>query len=85
LEQIFQNLTAALKQNLDFEDPRNKWPFHPHITIAHRDLAERDFPDVWAFFREKIFERKFEADALTLLRNMEGKWEIEAQFSFLKK
>lgn len=85
LEQIFQNLTAALKQDLGFDDPRNQWPFHPHITIAHRDLDEHDFPDAWAFFQEKNFEKKFETDALTLLRNVHGKWEIEAQFPFLKK
>lgn len=82
LEQIFQNLTAALKRDFGFDDPRNHRPFRPHVTVAHRDLGERDFPGVWAFFREKKFEKKFEADAVTLLRNIQGKWEIEAQFPF---
>ena len=85
LGQIFQNLSTVLKRDLSFDDPRNRRPFYPHITIAHRDLAERDFPEVWAFFQEKVFERKFETDTLTLLRNVQGKWEIEAQFPFLKK
>lgn len=84
LGQIFQNLSTALKRDLNLDNPRNRRPFHPHITIAHRDLAERDFPDVWAFFQEKNFERKFETDTLTLLRKVQGKWEIETQFPFLK-
>jgi len=82
LEQIFQNLIHSLERDLGFSDPRNRRPFHPHMTIAHRDLDERDFPDVWAFFREKKFERKFEATALTLLRNVQGKWAIEENFHF---
>ncbi|GAB4492897.1 MAG: 2'-5' RNA ligase family protein [Saprospiraceae bacterium] len=84
LEQLFKNLTHSLECDLGFSDPRNRRPFHPHMTIAHRDLDERDFPDVWAFFREKTFERKFEADTLTLLRNVQGKWETEENFSFLR-
>lgn len=82
LEQIFQSLHTTLECDLGFADQRNLRPFHPHITIAHRDLDERDFPDVWAFFREKKFERKFEADALALLRNVQGKWEVEETFPF---
>ena len=82
LEHLFKNLMHSLERDLGFSDPRNRRPFHPHMTIAHRDLDERDFPDVWAFFREKKFERKFEARALTLLRNVQGKWEIEQNFHF---
>lgn len=83
LERLFHNLAACLDANCGFSDPRNRRPFHPHMTIAHRDVREQDFPAMWAFFKEKIFEKKFEADALALLRNVHGKWEVEARFPFL--
>ncbi|MBV6442227.1 MAG: 2'-5' RNA ligase family protein [Haliscomenobacteraceae bacterium CHB4] len=82
LNQLFHHLVTCLERELGFSDPRNKRPYHPHMTIAHRDLDERDFPDVWASFREKKYERQFQADALTLLRNVRGKWEVEEQFPF---
>jgi 2'-5' RNA ligase len=82
LEQIFQTLLTQLKANLGFSDPRKKQPFHPHVTIAHRDLTEQDFPKVWDYFKEKNFEKQFEANTLTLLRNVRGKWETETNFPF---
>ena len=82
LERLFQQLTQALRDDLEFSDPRNDRPFHPHMTIAHRDLSEDDFPAVWAHFRNEKLERRFTAAALTLLRSVQGKWVAEAEFTF---
>ena len=82
LEKLFQDLVSCMAGELNFSDPRNRRPFHPHMTIAHRDLDERDFPEMWSFFREKIFEREFQVDALALLRNVQGKWEVEDRYPF---
>lgn len=85
LNQLFHHLVTCLERELGFSDPRNRRPFHPHMTIAHRDLDESDFPDVWAYFREKNYKCRFETNALTLLRNVRGKWEVEEMFSFARK
>lgn len=82
LEQLFQNLVTCLDRELGFSDLLNRRPYHPHMTIAHRDLDERDFPAVWAYFQEKSYKRTFEANALVLLRNVRGKWETEELFNF---
>ena len=73
---------VALERDLGFSDPHNSRPFHPHITLAHRDLDERDFSEVQAFFQKKTFLREFEADALTLLRNVQGRWAVDRTFEF---
>lgn len=82
LEALFHGLIARLEIDLEFVDPRNKKPFHPHITIAHRDLDEWDFPAAWHFFREKTFEKRFTAQEISLLESVEGKWVIRETFPF---
>lgn len=83
LESLFRELTAHLKYALGFEDPRNNRPFHPHMTLAHRDLEARDFPGIWAHFREQAFERDFTPEGLTLLEAVSGGgWEPRKVFPF---
>lgn len=82
LENLPAKLAHCLAEELDFRNPRYRQPFHPHMTIAHRDVEASGFPKIWSYFREKSFHRTFEADALALLRNVQGKWEIEADFRF---
>lgn len=53
--------------------------YHPHITLAYRDLASEKMKEVKDFFSEKEFSAVFVTDQICLLRN-EGKgWE---PFSF---
>lgn len=82
LEDLPAQLAHCLAEELDFRNPRFRQPFHPHMTIAHRDVEAGDFLKIWSYFREKSFHRAFEADTLALLRNVQGKWEIEANFRF---
>jgi 2'-5' RNA ligase len=56
--------------------------FHPHITIAHRDLAPEVFPAAWKWFSGREYWRNFKAVGLTLLRHDGGRWHIEGEFFF---
>jgi 2'-5' RNA ligase len=60
-------------------DPR---PFHPHITIANRDLRKGDFPAAWAHFSNRQYQASFEAQALSLLRLTDSGWEVIADAPF---
>jgi 2'-5' RNA ligase len=51
-------------------------PFHPHITIAGRNLKPGDFEKAWQFFSKKIFKEKFPAGTISLLKLTEGKWKV---------
>lgn len=51
-------------------------PFHPHITIANRDMKPSDFDQAWEYFSKKDLNEKFEAAAISLLRHEEGKWNV---------
>ncbi|QJW88471.1 2'-5' RNA ligase family protein [Spirosoma taeanense] len=60
-------------------DPR---PFHPHMTVAFKDLERAVFPNAWAYFSAQAYERMFTADAFTLLMHTGQQWEIKHRFAF---
>lgn len=49
-------------------------PFHPHITIANRDLRPGDFIKAWEVFSKKEFKESFPAQTISLLKLSFGKW-----------
>lgn len=49
--------------------------FHPHVTIATRDLNKRSFAEAWQIYESKHFERTFTATGLTLLRHNQKDWD----------
>ena len=51
-------------------------PFHPHITIATRDIRPGDFEKGWRYFSEKKFSETFCAKAISLLKLNLGKWNV---------
>jgi 2'-5' RNA ligase len=54
-------------------------PFHPHVTIANRDLQKEDFSKAWQHFNSLLYETSFTADNISLLRHNEHKnWEVAA-------
>jgi 2'-5' RNA ligase len=57
-------------------------PFHPHITIATRDLHKKSFWEAWEYFKEKEFKEEFEATGLSLLKHNGRNWDVvyEAKF-----
>jgi 2'-5' RNA ligase len=82
LEALYHGLLARLDRDLDFRDPRNDRPFNPHMTIAHRDVPEERFAAIWGYFKEQRYERRFEIAALTLLKSVQGKWQVLENYPF---
>jgi len=54
----------------------NSNKFHPHITIAFRDLKKEIFSEAWKYFSKMEYYRIFKADNITLLRHNGKKWQI---------
>jgi 2'-5' RNA ligase len=61
-----------------FNDVKKKdiRPFHPHITIANRDMKPGDFQKAWQNFSEKKFNDAFCTKAISLLKLSQGKWKV---------
>ncbi len=54
--------------------------FHPHITLATRDIPPAAFQNAWEYFSKKAFSVKFEAAAISLMKLGQGKWHITDAF-----
>ncbi|MFO0356583.1 MAG: RNA 2',3'-cyclic phosphodiesterase [Sphingobacteriaceae bacterium] len=72
---LHKRLKYYAQENLkllnEVEDMRG---FHPHVTIAFRDLRKNKFEEVWVEFKEKMYQASFEVKGFSLLR-LESKWE----------
>ncbi len=51
-------------------------PFHPHITIATRDLHKKDYREAWEYFREKKFHAEWMVPAISLLKHNGSQWDV---------
>ena len=51
-------------------------PFHPHITIAFRDLKKRMFDEAWQEFSIMPFNQKFCLHTIALLKHDGHRWNI---------
>lgn len=51
-------------------------PFHPHITIATRDLFKKSFDEIWPWFAEKNFLEEWTAEGISILKHNKQNWEI---------
>jgi 2'-5' RNA ligase len=80
------DLQARLEAYLldsSFPISKEERPFHPHVTIANRDLQKDDFPQAWLYFQQLSYEVSFPAKAISLLRHNGQIWEVANAFPLL--
>lgn len=56
--------------------------FHPHITLATRDLDRKLFPQAWNNFKNCDFEATFNVNSISLLKHNGKSWDVAENFSF---
>ncbi len=82
LSKLQTALTKFCKSELQLYNARYKdQSFHPHLTIAFRDLKKDQFKIAWKEFDLKSFERSFVCESLSLLKHDGKKWNAIKQFS----
>lgn len=79
LHEAFQ---AFLRNELKFSDKEIMDRFHPHMTIATRDLSKKMFHKAWPEFKDRAFEDSFLAESLHLLKHNGKHWELYREFGF---
>lgn len=62
--------------------PLNKHPFHPHITLAHRDLNPEYLPQIKHLVEQKEMIWNFEVNAVTLLMHQNSFWQPSGSVVF---
>jgi len=79
---LHADLQPVLKENLGFSDKEIMDRFHPHMTIATRDLSKKMFHKAWPEFKERTFRASFTADSLHLLKHNGKHWNLYREFEF---
>jgi 2'-5' RNA ligase len=74
LESLKIEFERHLRMNSSFPIRIDSRPFHPHITIANRDLRKRDFIEAWEHFKNKTYQATFPANGITLLKHTGIQW-----------
>jgi 2'-5' RNA ligase len=72
------------KFNLFNADYRDR-PFHPHLTLAFRDLKKDKFENAWAEFEQKTYNEEFFLDRFWLLKHDGKRWKKFESFSLKKE
>jgi 2'-5' RNA ligase len=85
LNELKTALETTLLQTNRFSIKKEERPFHPHVTIANRDLRKEDFRQAWQHFQQINYEASFMARAIALLRHNGQVWEIAHSFSLNTK
>lgn len=80
-----QHLQAQLKNDFAtqfyIKDRRyGDRPFHPHVTIAFKDLTKLNFDRAWAEFQNRTIFHQLITQNLTLLRYTAHQWQIDQHF-----
>jgi 2'-5' RNA ligase len=67
----------------DFIDKQSKYPakkedhpFHPHVTLATRDLYKKDFYEAWEIFAKRKYQALWLVDGISLLRHNKKNWDV---------
>ena len=82
LNELQKLLVTHVKQNLNlFNEANNMRGFHPHVTIAFRDLKKPMFYQAWEQFKTQSFTASFQTNSFQLLKHSPGKWEVYKEFT----
>jgi 2'-5' RNA ligase len=82
LTKLKDDLSGFLFKKSEFPLKKEDRPFHPHVTIATRDLRKKSFYEAWEYFKEKKFEAQWRAHGVSLLRHNKKNWDVIATSRF---
>ncbi|MFZ9028484.1 MAG: 2'-5' RNA ligase family protein [Crocinitomicaceae bacterium] len=69
-------LVSKISTSLELELPEHYQSFHPHVTIANRDLTRSAFLKAWPVFKNRKFKAHFNEIEIALLKHVDGRWKI---------
>ena len=82
IRELRSRLSDALSSKLNYIYKELHHPFHPHMTIATRDLSEEAFNRAWPEYKERNFTDSFEANSICLLKHNGSSWDVFKEFPF---
>jgi 2'-5' RNA ligase len=72
LQQTLKNYFISTEKPIKKDDR----PFHPHVTIATRDLHKKAFYEAWEYFKDKNYEAEWLSQEISILRHNKKNWDV---------
>jgi 2'-5' RNA ligase len=82
LVNLHQELNFVLLDSLKFELKELNTNITPHVTIANRDLNQKEFYRVWPTYKNRVFNAEFTVKSIFLLKYNGRNWDIIQEFLF---
>ena len=84
LELLCKQLKTHLLDCDKFPVKKEERLFHPHVTLATRDLYKKAFYEAWDYFKNKEYECEWITEGISLLRHNQKNWEVIHSSQFNK-
>ena len=85
LQNLQSQLVKQCKQQMHlYNQAEDRRGFHPHITVAFRDLKKATFNALWQEYQHELFDEAFECQSFWLLKKQGQFWELCKEFTFVK-
>ncbi|HET8865450.1 MAG TPA: 2'-5' RNA ligase family protein [Gracilimonas sp.] len=82
LMELQQKLEETARSKPDmFSYNYHEREYHPHITLAFKDLTKANFRKAWKEFEDRRFNEHFLAGDLSLLKHDGEQWSVIKEFS----
>jgi 2'-5' RNA ligase len=85
LQRLHNDLLALFTETAPGLKLRADIPFHPHLTIAHRDLSAITFEKAWPAYQDKQLRADFEAARMILFRHDGQRWHPLQSYAFTRR
>jgi 2'-5' RNA ligase len=82
LKKEFDHLQEILRSEFKLPEEKLTRKFHPHITIAHRDLIPVLYAQVWKYVQNIEFLSSFTVNNYSLLKHNGASWEVLCSICF---
>lgn len=76
LNHLYQSFTKYIFSENKFPINKDDHPFHPHVTLATRDLYKKAFKEAWEIFSKKKYEALWIVSGISLLRHNKKNWDV---------
>jgi 2'-5' RNA ligase len=76
LNGLHQSFADFIISKNKFPIKKEERPFHPHITLATRDLYKKAFQEAWEIFSKKKYEALWTVNGISLLRHNKKNWDV---------
>ena len=76
LQDLYDSLNDFICKLDKFPAKKEERPFHPHVTLATRDLYKKAFYEAWPHFSAKKYEAHWKVNGISLLLHNKKNWDV---------